>query len=146
MSNNIFFSIIIPNYNNAEWLSKSINSILEQTFTNYEIIIVDDCSTDNSIDIIKQYNNIKLIQCKEKAFNGGSRNLGIKKAQGTYILFLDSDDWFYNKDCFKTIYDIIQNNNTNDAIFSRKIVLKNVFPAAFSLLKTKIVYMGTNAQ
>lgn len=116
MSNNIFFSVIIPNYNNAEWLSKSINSILEQTFTNYEIIIVDDCSTDNSIDIIKQYNNIKLIQCKEKAFNGGSRNLGIKKAQGTYILFLDSDDWFYNKDCFKTIYDIIQNNNNPDCV------------------------------
>lgn len=116
MSNNIFFSIIIPNYNNAEWLSKSINSILEQTFTDYEIIIVDDCSTDNSIDIIKQYNNIKFIQCKEKAFNGGSRNLGIKEAQGTYILFLDSDDWFYNKDCFKTIYDIIQNNNNPDCV------------------------------
>lgn len=116
LNNNPFFSIVIPNYNNAEWLSYSINSILSQTFNNYEIIVIDDCSTDNSIDIIKRYNKVKLIQCKEKAFNGGSRNLGIKEVQGKYILFLDSDDWYSNNDCLQLIYDTIINNNYPDCI------------------------------
>ena len=116
MQNNTFFSVIIPNYNNGEWLEKSINSIFQQTFTNYEVIIVDDCSTDNSIDIIKKYNKINLIQCKEKAFNGGSRNLGIKQAKGEYILFLDSDDWFYNNKCFENIYNTIIENNYPDCV------------------------------
>ncbi len=116
MLNDIFFSVIIPNYNNSEWLPKSINSILKQTFSNYEIIIVDDCSTDNSIEIIKKYDNIKLIQCKNKAFNGGSRNIGLKKAQGQYVLFLDSDDWFYDENCFQKIYNTIIENNKPDCI------------------------------
>lgn len=116
MQKDIFFSVIMPNYNNSEWLPRSINSILQQTFTDYEIIIVDDCSTDNSVDIIKKYDKIKLIQCKEKVFNGGGRNLGIKAATGKYILFLDSDDWFSDKNVFQKIYNKIIENNYPDCV------------------------------
>ena len=84
--------------------------------TDLEIILVNDCSTDNSIDIIKKYDKIKLIQCKDKAWNGGSRNLGLKEAKGKYILFLDSDDWFHDKDCIQLIYDTIIQNNYPDCV------------------------------
>ena len=86
-----FFSVIMPNYNNGEWIAKSLNSIFQQTFTDYEVIVIDDCSTDNSVEQIKNF-NVKLIECKEKAYNGGARNIGLKNATGKYVLFLDSDD------------------------------------------------------
>ena len=93
------FSIIIPNYNNAEWLDKCLQSIFNQTFKDYQIIVVDDCSTDNSLNILRKYEwegKINLLSAKAhgKVFNGGARNMGISLATGDYILFLDSDDWF----------------------------------------------------
>ena len=79
------FSVIIPVYNNKDWLSKCFESILNQTFTNYEVIIVDDMSNDGNISIIKEYvkkfrkKNIecKFIQNKSKRLNGGGFLLGI---------------------------------------------------------------------
>ena len=71
--NEIFFSVIIPNYNNSTYLEKCLKSVLNQTFTNYELIVIDDVSTDNSVEIIKsifnqyQNKNTKLIELKEKA-------------------------------------------------------------------------------
>lgn len=71
--NEIFFSVIIPNYNNSTYLEKCLKSVLNQTFTNYELIVIDDVSTDNSVEIIKnifnqyQNKNTKLIKLKEKA-------------------------------------------------------------------------------
>lgn len=68
-----FFSVIIPNYNNATYLEKSLKSVLNQTFTNYELIVIDDVSTDNSVEIVKNIFNeykdkdTKLIELKEKA-------------------------------------------------------------------------------
>ena len=117
-----FFSIIIPHYNYNPFLEKCIKSVLEQTFDDYELIIVDDMSTDNSVEIIKeilkQYpdKNTKLIESKEKVWNGGGRNIGIKNSNSEYTLFLDNDDWFDNKNCLQFIYDTIQNNNKPDLI------------------------------
>ena len=110
-----FFSVIMPNYNNGEWITKSLNSIFQQTFTDYEVIVIDDCSTDNSVEQIKNF-NVKLIECKEKAYNGGARNIGLKNATGKYVLFLDSDDWFSNKQVFQTIYNKIIQNNYPDCV------------------------------
>lgn len=109
------FSIIIPNYNNAEWLDKCISSVLNQTYKNYQVIIVDDCSTDNSVEIIEKY-PVVLFQAKEKAFNGGARNMGISLASGDYILFLDSDDWFISCNFLKNLNDFIIANNEPDCI------------------------------
>ena len=89
------FSIIIPNYNYSEWLEKCIGSVLNQTYKNYEIIFVDDMSTDNSVEIAKKLlrKEDKLIQLKTKRLNGGARNEGIIEAESDYTVFLDSDDW-----------------------------------------------------
>lgn len=89
-------SCIIPIYNREQFLSKCINSILSQTFCDFELILVDDGSTDGSLQICQEYANkdsrIKVIHKK----NGGvssARNAGIEIAQGEYITFVDSDDW-----------------------------------------------------
>lgn len=99
------FSVIIPNYNSSKWIKKCIQSVLEQTYKNYEIIIVDDVSTDNSVEIIKSFNNdnIKLIELKDKAYNGGTRNIGVSNATGDYIIFIDCDDWLYNNRVLEAI-------------------------------------------
>lgn len=117
-----FFKIVIPNYNNSKYISDCLNSILEQTFTDYCITIVDDVSDDGSQEIIEEYanryDNIKAILLKEKRWNGGSRNIGIfdEGQTGKYILFIDSDDTFDDNNCFQTIYDLITENNYPDCV------------------------------
>lgn len=106
-----YFSIIIPNYNSENTIRKCLDSVLSQTFKDYEVIIVDDMSTDNSVEIIKEYvdlyyDKINLIQLNKKAYNGGTRNIGVFNAVGNYILFLDCDDWIYSKDSLKAIYEV----------------------------------------
>lgn len=96
-----FFSIIIPNYNSSKTISKTLDSIKKQSFLNYEIIIVDDCSSDNSmVKIIQNFKNnkLKFICLKKNKGPGNARNIGIKKSTGKYIAFMDSDDiWYRNK-------------------------------------------------
>ena len=104
INDNIKFSIIIPNYNNGEWIDKTIESVLSQTYQDWEMYIIDDMSTDNSIEVINKYKDkrITLIENEIKLYNGGSRNVGILKARKSnpdgYLLFIDSDDWWSNKD------------------------------------------------
>lgn len=95
-------SIITPSYNSASFIEKTIESVLEQTYKNWEMIIVDDSSTDQSQELIKQYmlqnKRIKLIINQEKLGAAQSRNRAIEEAKGEYIAFLDSDDlWFSEK-------------------------------------------------
>lgn len=102
-------SIIIPSCNNGKWLGKCLESILNQTFTDYEIIVVDDLSTDDSVEVSKKYlrKQDTLIINDYRRYNGGTRNVGILKAKGEYIFCIDSDDWLYNntvlEDAFKKI-------------------------------------------
>lgn len=95
-------SIIMPNYNCERFLKDSINSVLNQTYKNWELLIVDDCSTDNSLDIIKQFCNkdsrIKFFLNDLNSGAAASRNLALRKANGKWIAFLDSDDiWLPRK-------------------------------------------------
>lgn len=90
---NILFSIIIPTYNRASFIEKTIRSVLGQTYRNFEIIIVDDGSTDNTGEIIKNIGNEKIRYFKiENSERGFARNFGVKHALGNYVTFLDSDD------------------------------------------------------
>ena len=90
------YSFIVPVYNTAGYLNKCLDSLLNQTYNNFEIIIINDGSPDNSINIIKdyqaRYNNIILID-KENEGIGVARNSGIKAATGNYLIFVDSDDY-----------------------------------------------------
>ncbi len=93
-------SIIMPCYNAEQYIRDSINSVLNQTHQCFELIIVDDLSTDNSINIINSFadSRIKLIQLTKNGGAGIARNTGIEAAQGRFIAFLDSDDlWRPNK-------------------------------------------------
>lgn len=90
-------SVIIPVYNRYEWLEVAVKSVLKQTYDNYEIIIVDDGSTEN-LSCIKRLNPRKIIYYKNENHGiGYSRNFGIKKASGKYVAFLDSDDFWDEK-------------------------------------------------
>lgn len=89
------FSIIIPVYNVENYIKKCLDSVFNQTYKDYEVIVVNDGTKDNSMDIVKNY-DVKIINQK----NGGlssARNKGVEKASGEYIIFLDSDDYWENK-------------------------------------------------
>lgn len=89
-------SIITPMYKGAEFVGDTIESVLKQTYTNWEMIIVDDCSPDDGagIEVVKRYENprIKLIESKENRGSSGARNIALREAKGQYIALLDSDD------------------------------------------------------
>ena len=114
MEKKILISVIIPTYNNGKFLDKCIESILSQTFCDFVLLIINDGSTDNTIDILKYYGQkdkrIKLFNIEN---NGVSfaRNLGISKAKGEYICFIDSDDWV-EKDYLSQFVSKIQNSKT----------------------------------
>ncbi len=99
--NNFSISVIIPNYNNEKFISQCIESILNQTLLPDEIIVVDDCSTDNSVNIIKKYEkeypNIKGIYLLKNRGVSNARNTGIKEAKTEYLSFIDGDDYYYSK-------------------------------------------------
>jgi glycosyltransferase involved in cell wall biosynthesis len=94
--NNIIISVILPTFNRAHRISNAIESILHQTFTNWELIIIDDASTDNTEEVIQPFlsdSRIRYIKNKSNQERCFSRNIGIQAATGEYICFLDSDDY-----------------------------------------------------
>ncbi len=99
-SNNPEVSVIIPTYNRAHLIKRAIQSVLNKTYQNFEIIVVDDGSVDNTEEVVKNFNNqkIRYIRYNENKGVAAARNTGIKATRGDYIAFQDSDDeWFPNK-------------------------------------------------
>ena len=91
-------SIIIPTFNRADFLKESIQSVLSQTFTDFELIVVDDGSTDHTEKVAREFSGIHYVSCAVNSGVSHARNLGIGLARGRYICFLDSDDlWVKNK-------------------------------------------------
>lgn len=109
------FAIIVPNYNYEHTLYKCLSSIAQQTYKNFEVIFVDDCSTDKSVEIAKTYKdkmNIKIIELKQKRLNGGARNEAYLHISNDvdYIYYVDSDDWLYNEKVLEKINKSLINN------------------------------------
>lgn len=120
-------SIIVPVYNTGKYLEKCINSLINQTYKNIEIVIVEDCSTDNSKTIIKKFENrknIKIIYNKKNSGLSYSRNIGILKSTGEYVGFIDSDD-YVDLDYYEKIMNKIQKEKADLAICDVKIVYEN---------------------
>lgn len=107
---NPIVSIIIAVYNSEDFIGRCLQSIMDQTFYNFEVILIDDCSTDKSAEICSQFvskdRRFRLINQKFNSGPGISRNLGLQKAKGKYITFVDSDDYilpFYLEKLLKAI-------------------------------------------
>lgn len=87
-------SVIMPSFNTGEYIAASVESVLAQTYPNWELLIVDDCSTDNTTEVICRYQDPRIILLKNKTNSGAalSRNYALREAKGRWIAFLDSDD------------------------------------------------------
>ena len=105
-------SIIMPSYNTASFIGESIESVLNQTYKNWELIIVDDCSNDNTEEIVQSFNNSKIRFYKNVENLGAaySRNFALKQADGEWIAFLDSDDLWKPEKLEKQISFMKDNN------------------------------------
>lgn len=124
-----FFTVIIPLYNKENYVENTIKSILDQTFTDYEVLVIDDCSTDSSVPLIQAFlsDKISLISHSKNSGLSASRNTGIRNSKSQYVTFLDADDtWkpnfltavfemiqqFPEEAIFGTNYQEIYQNNT----------------------------------
>ena len=117
-SRSVLLSVVSPMHNGSLYLEAFLQSVLRQSFSSFELIMVDDGSTDDSAQIIQNYQNkdsrIRLIRQTQKGA-GSARNLGLSHAKGQYIIFLDCDDWFC-KDFFKTMIDRIKKDRSDVAV------------------------------
>lgn len=106
-------SIIMPSYNTARYIADSINSVINQTYENWELIVVDDCSTDNTDEIVNEFLKDKRIKYFKNEKNSGaaiSRNKALREAKGRWIAFLDSDDLWKKEKLEKQIKFMKENN------------------------------------
>ncbi|WP_297981999.1 glycosyltransferase family 2 protein [uncultured Methanobrevibacter sp.] len=109
-------SVIMPVFNGEKFLKRSVNSILEQTLDSIEIVFINDGSTDNSLEILKDYQNnydFVTVLNQKNSGSGKARNFGIQEAKGEYIAFLDADDFFMDNDALEKMYDVAFSNNAN---------------------------------
>ena len=111
---NQLVSIIMPSYNTAHLIKESIDSVLNQTYTNFELIIIDDCSTDNTDEVVAEYKDERIVYLKNEGHSGAavSRNLGLKEAKGKWVAFLDSDDLWEKDKLSKQIQFMVEQNST----------------------------------
>ena len=161
-------SVIVPIYNASEYLSRSIESILNQSYENLEIILIDDCSTDNSKEIIKKYalkdTRIKPFYSEVNQGVSKSRNIGLKSVSGDYVMFMDADDYIvkdmikimlekaikYNSDMIDSYHLIIYNNKTflehkplkKDLVLGNKDNIEMITKSSYitgKLINTKLI-------
>ncbi len=151
IQSDIKISIIIPIYNTEQYLNKCLNSVCNQTYTNLEIICINDGSTDSSLDILRsiQDERIKIIDITNHGV-GYARNLGIKEASGEFMIFIDSDDYVEKDYCERLLENQIKNSSdlvycghftkTPDGVLQKKwvpIVLHTKFPVRDRLKITR---------
>lgn len=132
MTNSPFFSVILNTYNAKKTIKNTVSSILNQSFQNFELIVVDDNSTDETVELLKKY----LIDCKVKLklitlkVNSGiahSRNIGVNMANGKYVSFIDDDD-LWMKDKLQKQFDFLnQNDFSVDWVFSNYSVINSSY-------------------
>lgn len=138
----IGISIIIPVYNKEDYISDCVESVLKQEFTDYEIILVDDGSTDGSARICDEYSHQYAFIHTFHIKNGGlgpARNYGIANAKGEYMLFLDSDDWI-REDALVRLYNAVKENEA-DAVLFDFMIYDSELEAAFRS-KENAQYIG----
>ena len=113
------FSVIIPIYNVEKDIRQCLESIENQTFKDFEVLCVDDCGTDSSMDIIREYvqkdSRFKIFTHEKNQGVSAARNTALKNVSGEYILFVDPDDWI-ETNMFEAVNNAIESSNSPDAI------------------------------
>jgi len=127
MRENFEVSVIIPTYNRANLLPRAIESVLNQTYQDFEVIVVDDASCDNTEEVVQGFNDPRIKYVKHKINKGGSaaRNTGIKTAEGKYIAFLDSDDEWLPEKLEKQVRKIERSPEKVGVIYTRYWIIQN---------------------
>jgi len=122
----IKLTVIIPNYNKAEYISQCVESVENQTYREFEIIIVDDKSIDDSRRVIaklsSKYSNINCVLLNENGGVSNARNIGLEKARTEYVTFLDSDDYYYSDTKLEREMALLLSNNRADAALAYSMV------------------------
>ncbi|HZE73256.1 MAG TPA: glycosyltransferase family A protein [Pyrinomonadaceae bacterium] len=139
------FSVVIPTYNRAALILRTLESVWRQTYPHYEIIVVDNCSTDNTLEVLEPYvraQRLRLIKHETNRERAQSRNTGMAAATGDYLTFLDSDDLMYptnledaanyrsdhpESKCFHNLYEFVDDQG--------KLVYRPRFPAVENQIK-----------
>lgn len=105
-------SVIMPSWNTGKFIAESIQSVIDQTYKNWELLIVDDCSTDNTDQVVASFNDDRIRYLKNKKNSGAAltRNKAIREARGEWIAFLDSDDLWFPKKLERQIKFMKKNN------------------------------------
>lgn len=110
-------SVILPTYNSQEYIGKAIESVINQTFNDFELIIVNDGSTDSTLDVIKSFSDSRIRLINQSNLGpGAARNNALDIARGDHIMFLDADDW-YALDCLETAYNEATKYDTDLTFF-----------------------------
>lgn len=134
MTNSPFFSIIIAAFNAEDYIAETIRSVLMQSFVDYEIIVKDACSKDETLNRIPLSDKIKIISEKDLGIYDGM-NTGIKEARGRYLCFLNCGDHFASEDVLLSVFNFIKNNNVSN----RSVVYGNYFTKGMiSILPQKL--------
>ncbi|MAM27953.1 MAG: hypothetical protein CMC13_02930 [Flavobacteriaceae bacterium] len=115
-------SVLTPSYNAGKYLKTSIESVLNQTYTNWEHIVVDGQSTDNTVDILKSYSHINWISENDRG-QSDAMNKAFRMSTGDIIIYLNADDYFY-EDAFQVIVDVFKNQNEVDMVVGNLYVDK----------------------
>ena len=136
-------SIITPCYNSAEYIRKTAESVIDQSFTDWEWLITDDCSTDSSVAIIQSLNDsrIQLNLSKKNGGAGQARNIALEKASGRFITFLDADD-FWEPDFLEEMVSFMKKNNTELAYSSYARCDEHLNPTLADFVADKDVTFG----
>ncbi|WP_432401160.1 glycosyltransferase [Wukongibacter sp. M2B1] len=129
-------SVIIPTYNYGKYICDAVDSILKQTYTDYEIIVVDDGSTDGTDDILKKYGDILSYYYIKNQGPAAARNFGIEKSKGKYISFLDADDAFLPEKLDIQV-DILENNRDTGLVHSDFLYVNNTLASVYYHFRCK---------
>ena len=121
-----YFSVIIPNYNNEMFLHRCIGSVVKQSFKNWELLLIDNNSEDNSKKVINAFgdNRIKIFDINNKGVIAKSRNLGIKLSKSEWLCFLDSDDW-WETNKLQIIYNNIEKKYADVIVHNELLIFEN---------------------
>ena len=115
-------TVLVAVYNASRYLSDCLNSLLEQTLSDIQVVCVDDASTDDSLSILQQYGSrdkrIEVVHLPENQGQGHARNIGLQMARGEYVCFLDADDWLERDALGQCVSVFAEHEDTDSVLFS----------------------------